>query len=198
MADRIIDWRDLPLVMANSAKGIRRAGARTLNNVAFQSLPRLVSKAEGDMKFSGNARRALGWHIGKASSSTLQAEVKTNRGWFAYHSREGRRRPTGGAFDWRGQRWLFIPREKGGGFVTKRGAIRKDKVKYLFLAPRGDHALVLYRERRGEKKAVLIGIAVKEAKYHVDTDWQAVIEAEWRKSATTILRRELTKQLSYS
>ena len=192
---RVIDYRDLGRVIGLSAKGIDRAAARTLNSVAFNSLPKLVSQAEGDMKFSSNARRALGWRVDKAKSGNLEAAVWTNRGWFHFHADQGNRSAESGGMVYKGERWLFIPRQKGASVVDKRGRIRKGAYSNVFLAPRGDHALVLYRPKRAKDKDVeLIGIAVKQAKFKRDTDWQAEIEAEWRNSATTILRRELDKQ----
>lgn len=193
----VIDYRDLPKVMATSARGIKRAGVNTLNTVAFQTLKPLVAKAEGDIQFSRNARRALGWQVQKADLGTMQAEVFTTRGWFGLHSKEGTRQASSRGMTWRGQSWIFVPRDKGVGVVSKKGMIRKSASAGIYLTPRGDHALVFYRSRKGAKDSEFIGVAVKSAAFHEDTDWRAVIEAEWAKSAHTIMKRNIETRLAF-
>ena len=189
----VVSWKDLPRRIATSSKGVKKAGVKTLNDIAFSSLKPIVAEAERDMQFRGNARRALGWQVEKANTANMQATVKTNRGWFALHTDEGVRRPTSSGFNWNGQSWIFIPRAKGVGVVDRRGRLRNGAGKGLYLTPRGDHALVFYRQRKNKGISDFIGVAVKSAKYHVDTDWQAVIMKEWQNKAHLRFEHHLSK-----
>lgn len=193
----VIDYRDMPKLMQVSAKGIKKAGVNTLNKVAFSTLPKLVSQADSDMNFSRNARRALGWRVEKASVASMHATVSTNRGWFGLHSKEGSRRPSSSRIVVNGVQMLFIPRAKGEGLVDKRGRIRKSASAGLFFIPKGDYALVMYRQRRNKSETTLLGVAVREAKFHTDTDWQAVIEKEWQATSHAIMKRMLDTRLAF-
>lgn len=194
---RIVDYKDLPDLIAVSARGVKRAGMNTLNDVAFKTLKPMVAQADSDMSFRSNARRALGWQVEKATMAKLESQVLTKRGWFAFHADEGNRNASGRGLLWKGQSWIFVPRAKSEGVVDKRGRLRKSAGKGLYLTPRGDHALVFYRARKGAKDSEFVGVAVKQAAFHKDTDWDKVIEAEWRNSATTIMRRNLKTRLNH-
>lgn len=197
---RVISYRDLPLAMSVSGKGLKRSAAMAINDTAFAILPKLVKDGEGSMKFRGNARRAQGWQIGrdKATPAKPEAAISTRRGWLAFHIDKGTRSARSGQFQLNGRNLLFIPlEEKKQQVTTGRGKIRASYLKGLFLVPRGSGAMVFYRQRRGKKESELIGFAVPEAKYKKEFDWDDFISDQWRKLAPDKLRKRILDRRSF-
>jgi hypothetical protein len=193
---REIRWQDLPRAIRADAKGIKKSAANALNTVAFKALKELPVQAAQDMKFRGNPRAALGWRVEKANLNNLEATLSTSRGWFGLHADEGRRDSGKSRFVWQGTPYLIIPR-KGSGLVDRRGKIRRNAWPQVYLAPKGGYALVLYRQRGKAKGSELIGIAVKQAEFHKDTNWDGVIEQEWIASFHREFERNVASRIAF-
>ena len=197
---REISYKDLPLAMSVSARGLKRSAAMAINDTAFAILPKLAKDGEGSMNFRGNARRAQGWQIGrdKATPAKPEAAISTTRGWLAFHIDKGTRSAQSGQFQLNGRNLLFIPRESIKSQVTTgRGKIRASYLKGLFLIPWKGGALVFYRQRRGAKEMELIGWGAPEAQYKKDFDWDGFISEQWRKMAPDKLRARILDRQAF-
>lgn len=188
---RPVDWRDLPALMAADGKSMRRAAAWTLNTLAFDALPEIVEDAQGDLKFSGNARRALGMYVEtKARADRLEAAIGTKRRWLYYHTFDGVRRTLQG-LRWSGRRWLILPVDDA--FVTKRGRIKARFLRKAFVLNTDPHPLLVRRVARGKKIQVLATLHTQLRHRELLTPGDTIRDVMQRKG-TRLLRRGLEFQ----
>ena len=144
----------MPRLMAAEPEKIKRAAAKTLTSLAFDSIPEIVERAKTQLSFSLNARRALGLHVSqKARPDNLVAIVQTNRGWLYYHLETGERSAING-FRWKGRRYLVYPLDKK--FVTRRGRIYKRYLKRSFVLPTRYGALLAHRPKGEQIEPIAI------------------------------------------
>lgn len=140
-----INYRDLPLIMAAEPKKIERAAAKTINALAFDSLPEIVEHASRALDIQRNAKRALGFQVAKrARNSSPVALVATKRGWLFYHVGSGTRKPSGG-LSHKGVRYLMFPVLDAA--FTKRGRLRKAVARKSFVMARGRGGVLARRDR---------------------------------------------------
>lgn len=176
--------------MKASAKGIQTATRNTLNDLAFIARKEVTQQANADMNISGNANRALGFRVNKASYERLVAEIYTNRGWLYYHLNEGERQAKSG-FVWRGQNWIIVPIvEKA---FTRRGKLKQGFAKNLFVIPRVRKPLLAYRNRRGQKATTIIASLNKRVQHSEDTNPEKVIQKVMKRHGKRILLAQLDK-----
>ncbi len=189
---RVIDYRDLPRLMATSARGIKRAGVEALNASAFKILAPLAEQASSDLKFrKANPRRAVGWQVEKANVATMHAAIQTKRGWLEYHLGEGTRHARQG-WEAGGRSWLVIPADGARKWAfDSKGRIRSNIIPQLFPAIQGGKGLLLRRDKRGSKEARLVAILVPSAQYHEDYKAEQRVRDEFEKTAPDLFRRYL-------
>ena len=138
-----IDWRDMPALIREEKPKIARAAAKTLNAIAFDSLPEIVDSAKRNLDIKGNPRAALGMRVGaRARANRLEANIVSKRGWLYYHLNSGKRRAEQGIL-WRGKRYLmWIIRDE---FKTRRGRLRKNLLKKAFILDTESNVILVRR-----------------------------------------------------
>lgn len=189
---RVISYKAIPKIIAKEPKKIKRAMVKTLNTVAFDSLPEITKRAKKDMDFRKDARRALGYRVDKARPyGTIEAKVWTNRGWLAYHLEDGQRKPSDG---WRfnGKRYILVPIEKDA--FTVKGRLKSGFKRGIYIVPDGSEALMFYRARRGDRRSTLIGVLKPEVKYNEDTEPDRVINRVFREKAARLFNYYLDQE----
>lgn len=176
--------------MTASAKGIQTATRNTLNDLAFIARKEVTQQANTDMKISGNANRALGFRVKKASYGHLVAEIYTTRNWLYYHLNRGERQSKSG-FVWKGQNWLIVPiMDKA---FTRRGKLKTGLAKRAFVIPNRAKPLLAYRNKRGKKALTLIASLQKRVKHNEDTQPERVIQRVMKIHGSRILLAQLDK-----
>lgn len=181
----------MPRLMAGDSQRIKRAGAKTLNALAFDSLPEITEHASRELDIRGNARRALGMRVAKrAVPQSLIALVASDRGWLFYHINEGRRGSKDSTLTSKGTRWLMAPiYEKA---FTKRGRLKASYAKRSYIAGSGRSALLIYRPRRGD--AIPIATLGRSFRYHKELSPEEVVEDVMRRKGARLFRIFMDKE----
>lgn len=187
---REISYKQLPDLIKKDSKAIKRAAVRTLNTIGFDAQRDVVTQAEKDMDFRGNARRAMGVNVKKATSNRLEVQLFTKRGWLAYHLEEGTRRADDG---WRfnGRSFILVPIEEKA--FTKKGRLKASVRRSIYVIPYGRDALLFRRVKRG-KLNELIGVLKPKVRFHEDTEPDRIVTATFRKKATRLFKFYLGRE----
>lgn len=187
-----IGWRDMPRFIASDGQRIRRAGAKTLNALAFDSLPEIVQHASRRLKIRTNARRALGMRVAKrATPTSLVSLVATDRGWLFFHLNEGRRTAKDSTLTSRGTRWLMAPIEDRA--FTKKGRLKRSYARRAFVAGSGRTALLVYRPRRGD--AIPIATLGRSFRHHKELSPEEVVDDIIRRKGGRLFRIFMDKEI---
>ena len=171
--------------MRKGERHIQNAAAKTLNTVAFDTLPELVDQAESDMDFKRKAKQALGFGVKKARPGPqIVAQLWTRRGWLFTHVEPGVRSAKKG---WKvgGVPMILVPREEKA--FTRRGDLKARFKRSLYVIPSGAGALVLYRPKRRNSKAELIAILTPKARHADDFEPEKVAQRVFNKKANRLL-----------
>lgn len=168
---------------------MKTAGRNTINDLAFIARRKVTRQANADMDISGNAKRALGFRVKKATYGRMVAEIYTTRGWLYYHLNKGKREAKSG-FVWKGENWLILPLVDKA--FTRRGRLKKAIAQRVIVIPRRTRPLLLHRTKRG-KGLGIVAVLAKRVKYKQDTNPQRAINQVMRRYGHLMLLKQLQK-----
>lgn len=189
---QVISYKSIPKIILKEPQRIRRAMAKTLNTIAFDSLPEITDRAKKDMNFRRDARRAMGFRVSpKATPTNIEAHIWSDRGRLAYHIDDGRRSADDG-WKFNGRSFILVPVEKKA--FTAKGRLKSGFRKGIYIVPDGTDALIFYRARRGDRRSTLIGVLKPQVKYNEDTRPDRVINNVFIKKANRLFNFYLDRE----
>jgi hypothetical protein len=77
-------------------------------------------------------------------------------------------------------------------FAARGGAMRPSYLANHYTVPHGDGGLVFYREKRKEKRSILIAVLRPRVATHEDTKPERTINHLWTQDAPKFMRKFLT------
>ena len=186
----IIDAKWLPSLIRKDSKQIKIAGVKTLNTIGFDAQKGIIDRAERDMDFRTNARRAMGINVRKARLNSLEVQLFTKRGWLAYHLEDGTRGPEQG-WKFNGRRYVLVPVEPLA--FTKKNRMKAKFKRNLYIIPYGRDGLVFYRPKRGSKESELIAVLKPKVRFNEDTEPDKVVSKMFKEKAHRLFKFYLNK-----